>query len=55
MGGLYRKGTILEGTTEQVINEINILKRDLSGKRFILGADCTILPKTPIDNVRAAI
>lgn len=55
MGGLYRKGTILEGTTEQVINEVNALKHDLGGKRFILGADCTILPKTPMDNVRAAI
>ena len=48
MGGLYRKGTILEGTTEQVINEVNVLKHDLGG-------DCTILPKTPMDNVRAAI
>ena len=55
MGGLYRKGTILEGTTKQVINEVNVLKHDLGGKRLILGADCTILPKTPMDNVRAAI
>ena len=55
MGGLYRKGTILEGTINEVIQEVNTLKHDLIGKRFILGADCTILPKTPMDNVRAAI
>lgn len=55
MGGLYRKGTILEGTVNEVIQEVNTLKHDLIGKRFILGADCTILPKTPMDNVRAAI
>lgn len=54
MGGLYRKGTILEGTTDEVIKEVNTLKHALSGKRFILGGDCTILPKTPMDNVRAA-
>lgn len=55
MGGLYRKGTILEGTAEQVIKEVNTIKHDMAGKRFILGADCTILPKTPTDNIRAAI
>lgn len=55
MGGLYRKGTILEGTPEQVAQEVGTLKRDLAGKRFILGADCTILPKTSIDNIRTAI
>lgn len=55
MGGLYRKGIVLEGKTNEVIKEVNTLKHDLIGKRFILGADCTILPKTPMDNVRAAI
>ncbi|WP_294618475.1 uroporphyrinogen decarboxylase family protein [uncultured Bacteroides sp.] len=55
MGGLYRKGTILEGSKEQVAKEVKTLKHDLAGKRFILGADCTVLPKTPMDNIRTAI
>ena len=55
MGGLYRKGAILEGNPDDIAKEIKILKKSQKGKLFILGADCTILPKTPIDNIRTAI
>ena len=55
MGGLYRKGVILEGSSDEVAKEIYELKKSLKGKRFILGADCTILPQTPMDNIRTAI
>ena len=55
MGGLYRKGVILEGSSDEVAKEIYELKKSLKGKRFILGADCTILSQTPMDNIRTAI
>ena len=55
MGGLYRKGAILEGSSDEVAKEIYELKKSLKGKRFILGADCTILSQTPMDNIRTAI
>ena len=55
MGGLYRKGVILEGSSDEMAKEIYELKKSLKGKRFILGADCTILSQTPMDNIRTAI
>ena len=55
MGGLYRKGAILKGSSDEIAKEIYELKKTLKGKRFILGADCTILPQTPMDNIRTAI
>ena len=55
MGGLYRKGAILKGSSDEIAKEIYELKKTLKGKRFILGADCTILPQTPMNNIRTAI
>ena len=55
MGGIYRKGNILNGTPDDVAKEISERKKSRLNKRFILGADCTILPKTSIENIRAAI
>lgn len=55
MGGLYRKGTILKGNPEEVAKEIKALKKSQKGKSTIIGADCTILPQTPIENIRTAI
>lgn len=55
IGWTVSKRNNFRGDDRQIINEVNVLKHDLGGKRFILGADCTILPKTPMDNVRAAI
>ena len=39
MGGLYRKGVILEGSSDEVAKEIYELKKSLKGKRFILGGN----------------
>lgn len=55
MGGLYRKGTILKGSPEDIAKEIKILKKTQKGTPTIIGADCTILPQTPIENIRTAI
>lgn len=54
MGGLYRKGAILNGTPNEVATEVKKLAKSNSS-RFILGADCTVLPDTPMVNIQTAI
>ena len=58
MGGLYRKGVILEGSSDEVAKEIYELKKSLKGKRFILGGNeimGNVKIQTPMDNIRTAI
>ena len=54
MGGLERKGVISTGTPEQIRQAVLSSIRE-APERFILGADCTVLPDTPWDNLRLAI
>lgn len=54
MGGLDRKGVVSKGTPEQV-KEAAAKALQSAPRRFILGADCTVLPGTPWDNLRAAV
>ena len=54
MGGLERKGVISTGTPEQ-IRQAALTALQNAPERFILGADCTVLPDTPWDNLRLAI
>lgn len=54
MGGLERKKTIHAGNPEEVKAEVLQLKRDYKG-RLIVGAECTIRPDTPMENIRTAI
>ncbi len=54
MGGMDRKGALSGGST----NEVRIATQKAlhaAPERFILGADCTVLPGTPWENLRAAI
>lgn len=45
---------LLKGTPEQVANEVESIKKDVSGRRHIVGqADGTILAGTPSENIRA--
>lgn len=54
MGGLDRKGVLVTGTEEQVRAEAQETLRN-APDRFILAADCTVLPGTPWSNLRAAV
>ena len=54
LGGLERKGVINKGTPEQVKEEVARVLADRP-ERYILGAECTIDGRTPIENIRAAV
>lgn len=54
MGGLDRKGVLLNGTPEQIRESVATVIAQ-APPRFILGADCTVLSETPWDNLKTAI
>lgn len=54
MGGLDRKGIITSGTPAQVLSAAQEALHT-APRRFILGADCTVLPGTSWENLRTAI
>jgi len=54
MGGLNRKGIISNGSPDEVKREVEKIKKEFTYP-FILGAECTIAPTTPIQNIRSAI
>jgi uroporphyrinogen decarboxylase len=54
MGGLDRKGVLLNGTPEQIREAVDAVIAQ-APPRFILGADCTVLSETPWDNLKIAI
>lgn len=54
MGGMDRKGVITNGTPAQVRQAAQQALQS-APRRFILGADCTVLPGTPWENLRTAI
>jgi uroporphyrinogen decarboxylase len=54
LGGLDRKGVISTGTPEQIRQAV-LTAIQSAPERFILGADCTVLPTTPWDNLRLAV
>ena len=52
--GLDRKGVLATGTEAEIRQEVrNVLARKPT--RFLLGADCTLPPGTPWENLRIAI
>ena len=54
MGGLNRLGIVSNGSPEEV-KEAALKVLEDAPANFILGADCTVSPKTPIENLRTAI
>jgi len=54
MGGLNRLGTVSTGSPEEVRKAALEVLKD-APPNVILGADCTVSAKTPIENLRAAI
>ena len=54
MGGLDRKGVLSNGNPEEV-KEVTLAALQNAPAHFILGADCTVSSKTPLENLRMAI
>ena len=54
MGGIDRHGILATGTTEQV-KQMTLAVLKEAPANFILGADCTVSPKTSIENLQTAI
>ena len=54
MGGLERKKTIHDGTPEEVAEAVRKVKSGYTDP-LVVGAECTIKPDTPIENIRATI
>ena len=54
MGGLDRKGVLLNGTPDQIRRAVDTVIAQ-APPRFILGADCTVLSETPWDNLKIAV
>jgi uroporphyrinogen decarboxylase len=54
MGGMERKGVIAGGTPEDIRAAVRAAIES-APDRFILGADCTVPPNTPWENLKVAI
>lgn len=55
MGGLDNdKGPLVEGGPKEIESAVHDILRRAQGRRFILGASCTLPTNTPIENIRAA-
>jgi uroporphyrinogen decarboxylase len=54
MGGLERKGVIVEGSEAEIVAATTAVLQD-TPDRFILGADCTLPGDVNWDNIRTAI
>lgn len=55
LGGLEnRSGIIVDGSLEDIREEVHRLRREMKGKKFILGADCTLGSDLPVERIRTA-
>lgn len=56
LGGLEnRSGIIVDGTLDDIKTEVHRLRREMKGKKFILGADCTMGSDLPVERIRTAV
>lgn len=55
MGGVNERKTLVDGTPEQVRDEVREALRQTGGRRFLLAPGCSISPQTPPANIRAAV
>ena len=56
LGGLeHRSGIIMDGTLDDIHNEVHRLRKEMSGKPFILGADCTLATDVDRNRIRVAV
>ncbi len=55
MGGVDERGTLLEGSPEEVRAQVRDALEQTGGRRFLVAPGCSIQPRTPTENVRAAV
>lgn len=56
LGGLeHRSGIIVDGSLDDIKAEVHSLRRKMSGKPFILGADCTLSTDLDRNRVKTAV
>jgi uroporphyrinogen decarboxylase len=55
MGGVDERGTLLEGSTEEVRRQVREALAQTGGRRFLLAPGCSISPQTPPENLHAAV
>lgn len=56
LGGLeHRSGLIVDGSIDEIQNEVHRLRKEMSGKPFILGADCTLATDQDRNKIKAAV
>jgi len=54
MGGVSEKTTLVDGAPEQVAEEVRRALRETDGRHVLLAPGCSIPPRTPPANLRAA-
>lgn len=54
MGGVSEKTTLVDGTPEEVAAEVRRALEETGGRRVLLAPGCSIPPRTPPANLRAA-
>jgi uroporphyrinogen decarboxylase len=54
MGGVSEKTTLVDGTPEQVAEEVRTALAETGGRRVLIAPGCSIPPRTPPANLRAA-
>ncbi len=54
MGGVSEKTTLVDGAPEQVASEVRRAQQETGGRRLLLAPGCSIPPRTPAANLRAA-
>ncbi|MFA6688211.1 MAG: uroporphyrinogen decarboxylase family protein [Sphaerochaetaceae bacterium] len=56
MGGLAnRSGVLVEGSEQALVEAVHHLTKKMEGKKFILGADCTLPTDISPDRIRTAV
>lgn len=56
LGGLDdRAGVLVDGTEQQITAEVRRTLKTMEGKRFILGADCTLPTEIDYDRIKIAV
>ena len=56
MGGLAnRSGVLVDGTDQELAHEVHRIIKEMEGKKFILGADCTLPSNLPYSRIKNAV
>lgn len=56
LGGLeHRSGIIMDGSLDDIKAEVHRLRKEMEGKPFILGADCTLATNVDRKRIKAAV